>query len=143
MRNKLEHLKRSKTTKNNQCKNLIDSSKVFNAGQDSRLTSYRSTQVSGQHRSLKVNYVFSTKTNIGPVQDERHPPTMPHDHLTAWSCEVMWQIKNKNVLFYKAHSYQTMMPRDPLTTSSCEVMWQNESLISPLPQGLWSPNFAG
>ena len=26
------------------------------------------TQVTGQHRSLQKNYVFSTKTNIGPAR---------------------------------------------------------------------------
>ena len=36
-----------------------------------------------------------------------------------------------------------MMLLDPLTTLSHELTWQIESLISPLPKGLWSPNFAG
>ena len=32
---------------------------------------------------------------------------------------------------------------DPLTTLSHELTLQIEILISPLPKGLWSPNFAG
>ena len=31
------------------------------------LISWLETQVTGQYRSLQVNYVFSTKTDIGPV----------------------------------------------------------------------------
>ena len=53
-------------------KNLIDSSNIFlrfsNAGRDSGLISHRSTQVTGQHRSLQVNYLLLTNTDIGLAQ---------------------------------------------------------------------------
>ena len=32
------------------------------------LIDWLKTQVTGQHRSLQVNYVFSTKTDIGPAR---------------------------------------------------------------------------
>ena len=32
------------------------------------LTCFLEIKAAGQHRSLQVNYVFSTKTDIGPVQ---------------------------------------------------------------------------
>ena len=32
------------------------------------LTCFLEIQAAGQHRPLQVNYVFSTKTDIGPVQ---------------------------------------------------------------------------
>ena len=32
------------------------------------LTGWLETEVTGQHRSLQVNYEFSTKTDIGPAQ---------------------------------------------------------------------------
>ena len=31
-------------------------------------TYFLETQATGQHRSLQVNYVFSTKTDIGPAR---------------------------------------------------------------------------
>ena len=47
-------------TKNNQCKNLTDSSKVFVLYFLTEVEA-QDSQVTGQHMLLQVNHVFSTK----------------------------------------------------------------------------------
>ena len=60
-------------------------------------TSHRSTQVTGLHRSLYVNYVLSTKTDHQKLitklssvvtYDEENSPIMPRDSSTTILREV-------------------------------------------------------
>ena len=61
------------------------------------LIGWLKTQVTSQHRLLQVNYVFSTKTDLGSVTiklnravtyDEDNSPVMTRDPLNTWSLEV-------------------------------------------------------
>ena len=86
---------------------------------EAQVTGHRSTQITGQHRSLQVNYVISTKTDIGFTPwwikmrgthrnisssatklgrivtcDEKNSRMIPHELLSTWSYEVIQQIKN-------------------------------------------------
>ena len=92
------------------------------------LICFLETQATGQHRSLQVNYVFSTKTDIGPawwwLQDEKHPSIMPYNPLITFSHEVTWPIKNK-------------------ISPILQGLWQFKSLISLIPQSLLPPNLTG
>ena len=45
--------------------------------------------------------------------------------------KVMWKFGTWNMTFW---SY------DPLITWFCEIKWQIKTIISPLPQYLWTPN---
>ena len=53
------------------------------------LTGWLETQFTGQHRSLRVNYVFATKTDIGPawrrlrMRDTTHNATKLINHVVT------------------------------------------------------------
>ena len=125
------------------------------------LTSWLETQVTGQHRSLQENYVFSKKKKIaydlrdGDLGWEApiHNATLHIDHVGTRG----HMTNGKQNIFSSARPMATkpclvvvydegtspMMSHDPLTPWLHRVTWQIKTLISPLPKGLWSPNFAG
>ena len=75
------------------------------------LTGWLETQVTGQHRSLQVNYVFSTKTDIGRArwwlvwEAPIHNVTKPIEHVGMWS-----QMTNTKqyILFSKPYCHKNL-----------------------------------
>ena len=112
------------------------------------LTGLIKTQVTGQHRSLQVNNVFSTKIDIRPARWwERHPSIMLHNPLTIEKQNISSSAKPMTTKIGRVVAYDEgnspMMSDYPLITWLREVTWQIKSLISPIPHNLWPPNIKG
>ena len=108
------------------------------------LTRLLETQIAGQHRSLKVIYVYLTETDIRPVwwwlrkKDNQPYHVRSHDqfktkYLLLWKTygHKIWQGSN---LWWGELTYDVTWPSEYVVTG------QFKSLISPISQSLLPPS---
>ena len=73
--------------------------------------------------------------------------------LVTWSCEITWKTKNicttpvlmatkLGRIVTKLQKLLPIMLLYPLVAWFCEITWQAKTIISPLPQCLWSPKLS-
>ena len=105
---------------------------------------------------------MSTKLGRMVTYQEGLPPLKACDSLIKCLCEIMWQTKNISpppeclrppnlagwwIASNGFHplSYLTFWFCDNqrYLLVSCKIMWQSKTVISPLPQCLWSPKLIG
>ena len=69
-----------------------------------------------------------------------------------WSCEITWQTRQLYLQYHNIYGHHptvqdsglvasTHRVNDPLVTWFFKITWQTKTIMAPLPQSLWLPNF--